>query len=95
MPNGVPATAIYNCTATCTIVNTPVNPPYLTIDKQQRLLSGGVFSGVGLGTPSDIGYTSPSKFEFKIIITNNGGDAANVVMRDTLPVGFVVDALPG
>lgn len=72
MPGWVPATSTYNCSATCTIVGNPAQPPYLTIDKQQKLLTGTVFSGVGLGTPSDIAYTSPSKFEFKIIITNTG-----------------------
>ena len=96
MPGGVAGTATYNCTPTCTIIDTPANPPRLTIDKQQKLLTDTVFSGVGLGTPSDIGYTSPARFEYKIIISNtSGGDATNVVMTDMLPVGFVVDALPG
>lgn len=95
MPNGQPATAQYNCTPTCTINEQKQTPPNLIIDKQQKLHTGTVFSGVGLGTPSDIEYDAPSKFEFKIIISNVGGDATQVVMKDVLPDGFVVDPLPG
>ena len=94
MPGGVSATENYHCTPTCTIVDTPVSLPNLTIDKQQKLVTGTVFSGVGFGTPSDIAYTSPSAFEFKIIIKNTWGDANNVVMKDVLPAWFVVNALP-
>lgn len=92
IPAGQPAGT--TCSPTCTLV-APANPPALTIDKQQRLLPNGAFEGVGLNTPSTITYTSPSPFEFKIIITNNGGNATNVVMHDTAPVGFVMDNLPG
>lgn len=46
--------------------------PQLTIDKQQRLVGTSAWSGVGLNTFSNIVYTSPAEFEFRIIITNNG-----------------------
>lgn len=84
MPNGATPTATYNCTSTCTINN----GPSLTIDKQQKLSSSTDYQGVGLYTPSDIEYTTPANFDFKIIITNNGGQATNVVMNDTLPPSF-------
>jgi uncharacterized repeat protein (TIGR01451 family) len=90
MPNGATPTASYNCTATCTINSTPS----LTIDKQQKLASSPNYEAVGLGTLSNIQYTSPAAFDFKIIITNNGGNATNVVMNDTLPTWFTMNALP-
>jgi hypothetical protein len=60
--------------------------PDLTIDKQQKLASSSTYEGIGLGTNSNISYTTPAAFDFKIIIKNNGGDATNVIMTDTLPV---------
>lgn len=99
MPNGAKPTATYNCTATCTITEDKKpepKDPNLTIDKQQRLANtADTFSGVGLNTPSNIHYLTPANFEFKIIITNAGGDANNVQLHDTLPVGFALTQCSG
>ena len=89
MPGGQPATSNRYCNASCEIVEVPVGEPLLTIDKQQRLTDlpfPNPFLGIGFGTPSDIGYDSPSEFDFKIIIANEGDATAyEVKLHDQLP----------